>query len=469
MNLEIKIFNTLSGKQEKLDLIDDNHLKIYVCGPTVYDRPHLGNARSIVIYDLFYRLFYQIYNKVTYVRNITDVDDKINAAAKERNISIKELTDEIIELFYDDINALNNLSPTYEPKATENISEIIAMIQKLIANNNAYISEGHVLFDVESYADYGKLSNRNIAEMIAGSRVEVASYKRNPLDFVLWKPAAEGDDLSSVFESPWSKGRPGWHIECSAMSSKYLGPNFDIHGGGADLQFPHHENEIAQSCCANKGSNYANFWIHNGFLTVNGDKMSKSLKNFITVRQLLDKGIDGITIRYFLLSTHYRKPLDFNQKALDDSHKSLLKFYKAIADIDFGNLKNYPNQDNDFLQKILQNLADDLNIAKVTALLHGFVKEIKTNPNDQKLKYNLANSLDFLGLLDLEFYKKNNSSNNSQEIDENFINNQIKLRLEAKLNKDYDLADKIRQNLLKQGVVLEDVSKDKTIYTINNL
>ena len=281
--MQIHLFNTLTHKEEPITTLEPGHLKMYVCGPTVYDRPHIGNARSAVIYDLLFRFARVVFPKVTYVRNITDVDDKINKAAKEQKISIQELTQTITNFFYADIGALNVLRPTHEPRATENIAEIIAMIEMLIANGNAYVNKGHVLFNVSSYADYGKLANRQLDEMIAGSRIEVADYKNDPLDFVLWKPADDEDDISSVFQSPWGDknngGRPGWHIECSAMSSKYLGTDFDIHGGGADLQFPHHENEIAQSCCATPGSHYARFWVHNGFLTVNGEKMSKSLKN----------------------------------------------------------------------------------------------------------------------------------------------------------------------------------------------
>ncbi len=453
--MPIRFFNTLSRKEEEFVAIDPNHIKLYVCGPTVYDRPHLGNARSIVVYDILYRFLKEIFPKVTYVRNITDVDDKINAAAKEQSISIQELTKQITEFFYFDIDVLNNLRPTFEPKATDHIKEVIEMIKSLIENGNAYESEGHVLFDVNSYKEYGSLSNRNLDEMVAGARVEIASYKNNPLDFVLWKPAAKDDDKSSIFDSPWSQGRPGWHIECSAMSSKYLGPDFDIHGGGADLQFPHHENEIAQSRCSNENSHYAKYWIHNGFLTVNGEKMSKSLKNFITVRDLLDKGVSGLTIRFFLLSSHYRKPLDFNQKAIDDSQKSLEKFYSVLDKVEFDK-KDLPN-------KILELLADDLNISKVVAFLHEMVKEIKTS-NSEDVKRQLASSLDFLGLFDKNFLEKKQSSQTS--LDAKYIEEKIELRAQAKKDKDYQKADQIRNNLLAEGIVLEDVSGGKTVWKI---
>jgi cysteinyl-tRNA synthetase len=454
MTFQIKVFNTLSRKEEILQTIEPKHLKMYVCGPTVYDRPHLGNARSVVIYDLFFRFFQKIFPQVTYIRNITDVDDKINIAAREQKISIQELTQKIIDFFYQDIDALNVLRPTQEPRATTHIAEMIVMIEQLIKNGNAYVSHGHVLFDVNSYVDYGKLSNRSLDEMIAGSRVEIATYKKNPLDFVLWKPADAEDDKSAVFNSPWGEGRPGWHIECSAMSSKYLGADFDIHGGGADLQFPHHENEIAQSRCANPHSHYANFWIHNGFLTVNGEKMSKSLKNFITVRDLLNQGVNGTAIRFLLLSTHYRKPLDFNQKALELAQKTLEKFYAVLEE------KDFMERHGTMPQGIMEFLADDLNIAKVIAALHEKVKEIKTN-NDQKLRMELAASLDLLGLTDKSFFNK---KNNFSEIDENYVNEQIALRIKFKEEKNFAQADEIRKNLLSQGVVLEDVAKDKTIW-----
>jgi cysteinyl-tRNA synthetase len=445
-------FNTFTRSKEEIKTLEAGHLKIYVCGPTVYDRPHLGNARSIVIYDMIFRIFKEIFPKVTYVRNITDVDDKINAAAKERGISIQQLTSEITQLFNDDMGALNVLKPTFEPKATQHISEMIVMIERLIKHGHAYVSKGHVLFDVESYKNYGALSNRNLDELVSGVRVEIADYKKNPLDFVLWKPADKDDDISSIFESPWGKGRPGWHIECSAMSQKYLGENFDVHGGGADLQFPHHENEIAQSCCANPNSHFAKFWIHNGFLTVNGEKMSKSLKNFITVRDLLDQKVAGIVIRYLLLSTHYRKPFDFNEKALEDAKKSLEKFYSVIDESDFSTNSELP-------QEILADLADDLNISKTTAFLHDLAKQIKNN-GDKRLKAQMAKSLDFLGLFDSEFFQKDVEI----LVNESYVNNQIALRLQYKKERNFAKADEIRNKLLEQGVVLEDVSRDETIW-----
>jgi cysteinyl-tRNA synthetase len=474
----IKIFDTLSNQLQELKTLEKNILKIYVCGPTVYDRPHLGNARSIVIYDLFYRFFLQIFDQVIYVRNITDVDDKINQSAKEQNISIQELTQKILQYFYDDINALNVLKPTFEPKVTENIPEIIQIIQKLLDNNNAYIESGHVLFDVSSCKNYGQLSNRKIDELISGARIEIADYKKNPLDFVLWKPASQNDDISSVFQSPWGEGRPGWHIECSAMSFKFLGENFDIHGGGADLQFPHHENEIAQSCSAHRGSKYASYWIHNGFLTVDGEKMSKSLKNFITVNDLIKSGVYGSTIRLMLLSSHYRKPFDFNQKVLQDSQKTLEKFHE-IFDEEFVD-KIPENQSNKPSPEILDFLADDLNFSKVLAFLHSQLKALKNNNDSQKLIEFIVN-LKFLGIFDKKFIKnklnqfdlnlenfnqENTVLKNNAKIDMNFIENQIALRQKYKAEKNFVKADEIRLKLSELGVAIEDKSGNVTIFTI---
>jgi len=469
MRPSIQFFDSLSQKKQNLVAIDPNHLKFYVCGPTVYDRPHLGNARSVVVYDLFYRIFRVFFDKLTYVRNITDVDDKINNSAKEQGISITQLTAKITEFFHQDTDALNVLRPDFEPKATENIDEMIKMIENLIKKGHAYENSGHVLFDVSSFKDYGCLSNRNLEEMIAGARIEVANYKKNPLDFVLWKPADDQDDQSSKFASPWGMGRPGWHIECSAMSSKYLGENFDIHGGGADLQFPHHENEIAQSICANNSHKFANYWIHNGFLTVNGEKMSKSLKNFITVRDLLDQGISGSVIRLLFLTTHYRKPLDFNDKALEDAKKSIAKFYENLSDDLFLNydeveqvFKNldFSNDEDYYLKQAIKFLADDCNVAKVIALLH---EVSKISKKDANVKRQLALILSFLGLFDKDLLKK--QANPVNQIDQNYIEQQINLRLEAKKNKDYQLADQIRQDLLKKGILLEDVAGGKTNFT----
>ena len=336
--MTLQFYNTLTRKKEPFVPADPKNVRMYVCGPTVYDRPHLGNARSVVVYDVLYRLLCEIYGKnhVTYVRNITDVDDKINAAAKANDEPISALTGRVEQWFHDDMAALNCLPPTKVPHATAHIYPMVLLIVNLVKNCLSYVSEGHVLFAVKSYKEYGALSGRKLDDLIAGARVEVEAYKKNPGDFVLWKPADAGDDASSVFDSPWGKGRPGWHIECSAMSSEYLGADFDIHGGGADLMFPHHENEIAQSRCAT-GAKFANTWVHNGFLTVNGEKMSKSVGNFITVHDLLEKGVKGEVIRLVLLSAKYNEPLDWNEKLVHDAKLTLDKWYRAVTNVEKGN------------------------------------------------------------------------------------------------------------------------------------
>ena len=407
-------------------------MRMYVCGPTVYSRPHIGNARSAVIYDAWFRVFSQAYEKVTYVRNITDVDDKINAAASERGITIQALTKEVTAQFHEDMSALGCLRPTVEPRATEHIAEIIAMIEKLIAAGHAYAAEGHVLFKVRSYEQYGALSRRSWDEMIAGARVEVAPYKQDAADFVLWKPAAETDDASSKFDSPWGVGRPGWHIECSAMSTAHLGESFDVHGGGADLKFPHHENEIAQSCCANAGSAYAKYWVHNGFLTVDGEKMSKSLGNFITVYELLEKGVKGEVIRLVLLSSKYNEPLNWTEKLVTDAAKTLDKFYRTAGDAEAGEV------DAD----VLAALQDDLNTPlAITRMLQ--IEDAAT----------LKASANLLGFLNqsAEAWFKGEGGDDDAEIEA-----QIQARKDAKAAKDWAKADAIRDALTAQGIVLED-------------
>ena len=458
--MNISLFNSLSKNKELFEPLDPSNVTIYVCGPTVYNYPHLGNARSVVVYDLLFRLLKDSFPQVTYVRNITDIDDKINNAAKANKVSIKELAQKFTDIFHEDMQALNVLQPTFEPKATENITSMIDMIARLIENNNAYESNGHVFFNVSSYKEYGRLSNRNIDDLISGVRIDNNSHKKNPLDFVLWKPASENDDISAVFDSPWGKGRPGWHIECSAMSNKFLGKNFDIHGGGSDLKFPHHDNEIAQSCCSSPESQYAKYWVHNGFLTVNGEKMSKSLNNFITVRDLLDQKISGTVIRYLLLTTHYRKPLDFSQHLLEIAQKAIDKFYTIISQFPDDSRNSNIDEDNNYLKNIQEALSDDLNSPVAISILHNLVsdfnKEDKITKKSQ-LAYFLKKSLDFLGFYD-EFYFTN-FGKKVNEVDESYILQQIELRKEAKANKNWALSDKIRDDLLQDfGVVLEDKS-----------
>ena len=434
--MAIQLSNTLSRSVETLAPIDPSNIRMYVCGPTVYARPHIGNARSIVAYDVLYRLLAHDYPKVTYVRNITDVDDKINVAAVERKITIQQLTEEIIGQFHHDMGALNCLPPTVEPRATDHIAQMIALIESLIDKGFAYANQGHVLFRVEKDEKYGQLSRRTVKDMIAGARVEVAPYKEYPGDFVLWKPASEKDDASSKFDSPWGVGRPGWHIECSAMAGEHLGVDFDIHGGGADLMFPHHENEIAQSTCAHPGSHYAKLWVHNGFLTVNGEKMSKSLGNFITVHDLLSKGVKGEVIRFALMSTRYNEPLDWSEKLLADSQKVVDRLYRTAAAT--GDAP--PNEE------IVQALRDNLNTPKALAIL-------QTLDGAQ-----LRASANFLGLLkhtSEEWFQGDTS-------DVLWIEVQIDARDQAKKAKDFAKADAIRAMLKEKGILLEDSATGTT-------
>ncbi len=469
----LNLYNTLTREKAAFTPIDASNVRMYVCGPTVYARPHLGNARSVVVYDALFRLLQHLYgsDQVTYARNITDVDDKINVAARERGITIQALTQEITAAFHADTKALNCLRPSIEPRATEHIDHIIALIEQLIAKGNAYAAQGHVLFDVTSQSanhhwQYGMLSGRNIEEMEAGARIEVASYKKNPGDFVLWKPSLEGDDESSKFQSPWGVGRPGWHIECSAMSTTHLGKEFDIHGGGADLKFPHHENEIAQSCCAYPESRYAHYWVHNGFLTVNGEKMSKSLGNFIILHELLDQGIKGEVIRLALLMSKYNEPMDWNDKLVSDAQKLLDKGYRVIGESDVGDqgaenrhpeeaklTKDLPSrgtidpsaapQDDAFLQA----LCDDLNTPKALSVLQS---ELMGDASQLKA------AGDLLGIFQHDPEQWFKGAAGRDGLSESEIEAQIQARKDAKANKDYALSDQIRDELKAQGVILED-------------
>ena len=357
----VMLHNSMTRRKETFAPIDANNVRMYLCGPTVYDRAHIGNARNVIMFDVLFRLLKHIYgvDHVTYVRNFTDVEDKINARAAETGRSIGDITAQTTQWFLDDMGALGNQLPTHMPRATQYIDQMIDMISDLIAKNNAYAAQGHVLFAVDSYDGYGRLSGRNIDDMIAGARVEVAPYKRNPMDFVLWKPS---QDHEPGWDSPWGRGRPGWHIECSAMSRDLLGAHFDIHGGGNDLMFPHHENEIAQSCCADPNAGFANVWLHNEMLQVEGKKMSKSLGNFFTVRDLLDQGYAGEVIRFVFLSTHYGKPMDWNDAKARDAEKTLRK-WRAITD----GITACKIADD-----VVKTLADDLNTSGVIALLHQY-------------------------------------------------------------------------------------------------
>ena len=444
---DLKLYNTLERKLSNFNPIDPKNIKIYACGPTVYDFIHIGNARPLVIFDVLVRVLRNLYPKVTYVRNITDVDDKINQRAKEKKISISELTNQTIKNFHDDCLSLGNLIPEHEPKATDHINEMIEMIEKLIYKGFAYISSNNVLFSIEKYKKYGELSGRSLDEMISGSRVDVADYKKNPGDFILWKPSS--DDIPG-WNSPWGRGRPGWHIECSAMSKKYLGDHFDIHAGGSDLIFPHHENEIAQSCCANNSNLMANYWIHNGYVTSNGEKMSKSLGNFTTINNLLLNS-NGESIRYSLLQAHYRAPLSFGKKTINEANKSLSRLYRAVDGF---------KADGEADQEILQNLSDDISTPKALARAHYLADQ--ANKGSQECAQKLKNSSSILGILsnstenwfkygNSNLINKNVSSINDEEIKKLILERKI-----AKENKDFLKADEIRDLLLKSNIILED-------------
>lgn len=359
----IRLHNTKSRKKEDFVPIDPQNVRMYVCGPTVYDRAHLGNARPVLVFDILYRLLRHVYadKSVTYVRNFTDVDDKINARAAATGRPIRDITDETIGWYHDDMDSLGAMRPDQEPRATEWIGAMITMIEDLIAKGHAYEKEGHVLFRVRSYENYGALSGRSVDDMIAGARVEVAPFKEDPMDFVLWKPS---DAETPGWDSPWGYGRPGWHIECSAMSYELLGASFDIHGGGNDLQFPHHENEIAQSCCAHPEGGFANYWLHNEMLQVEGKKMSKSLGNFFTVRDLLEQGIPGEVVRLVMLGTHYGKPMDWTEKKRAEAEQTLRNWRNLTADVAAGEVD----------QELVDTLADDLNTAGAIARLHVLAK-----------------------------------------------------------------------------------------------
>lgn len=436
----IKLYNSLTRRLEEFIPIDNDNVRMYVCGPTVYDRPHIGNARPAVIFDVLYRLLKYKYKKVTYIRNITDIDDKIYKASKEKHIDIKTLTDETTKLYHSDMSLLNVLPVSVEPHATEHIPEIIEFIHKIIASGYAYEANGHVYFDTGRFDKYGKLSNVN--ERISGARIKISENKRNNADFVLWKPS--DDSFPVGWDSPWGKGRPGWHIECSAMSYKYLGEQFDIHGGGCDLIFPHHENEIAQSYSANSKIP-AKYWIHNGHVTVNGTKMSKSLGNFYTVNELLAE-FPGEAIRLALLMTHYRGPIDFTKNLLVEAKNILNRWYTAI--------KNTNNCGNDIDGKVLNALYSDLNTPMAIARLSDIVNCINRGRTELIPTFiNTTRSL--LGLLYVE-PKKWFKTTEGLALDEEYINGEIAKRTQAKQNKNYALADEIRKKLLESGIVLED-------------
>ena len=425
---------------------------MYVCGPTVYNLIHIGNARPIVVFDTLFRLLKQLYPEVVYARNITDVDDKINQAAAEENIPIRELTDRYIAAYHEDIAALNTLPPSIEPRATEHIEQMIAMTAKLVAGGHAYVANEHVLFDVTSMPDYGALSHRKLEDMQAGARVEVAEYKRNPADFVLWKPSTE--DLPG-WESPWGFGRPGWHLECSCMIESHLGETIDIHGGGQDLVFPHHENERAQSSCAHDGKTFVNYWMHNGYLTTSGEKMSKSLGNFFTLREVLEHA-PGEAVRFALLSGHYRSPLDWSPDNLKQAKAALDGLYtalRAVSDIEAGQNPVIP-------ENFLAALQDDLNTPIAIAALHEIARDLNkaSEPHEQsRLKGILLAAADILGLLAQnpeDWFRWHPAS--ATGMSDHAIEELIAERNAARENKNFARADEIRDELTAAGIVLED-------------
>ena len=442
---QLTLYNTRTRAKEPFVPLDAANVRAYLCGPTVYDRAHLGNARNVVIFDILVRLLRRLYPRVTYVRNITDIDDKINARAKERGVSIEEVTAGPVRWYHEDMGALFTLPPDIEPKATEHLAEIIEIIQRLIGNGHAYEAEGHVLFSVASDAEYGKVSGRSTDELIAGARVDVAPYKRDAGDFVLWKPSTP--DLPG-WDSPWGRGRPGWHIECSAMSWKHLGENFDIHGGGDDLIFPHHENEIAQSCCAFPGSKFANVWVHNRMLLVNGEKMSKSLGNFLVLHDVLEKA-PGEAVRFLLMRSHYRSTLDFSDAGLIEAKRELDKFYRAIQQHPDAVDRKVP------LHLVFDALLDDLNTPAAIAALHKYAELAFAGNAAGAVALKAAGQL--LGLFNVspeEWFRGG--------IDEGAIEGLVAQRVLARLAKDFAESDRIRDRLTAAGIVLEDKPGGRT-------
>jgi cysteinyl-tRNA synthetase len=448
----IRLYNSKTRRKEEFAPLDAANVRMYVCGPTVYDRAHLGNARPVVVFDVLNRLLRHVYGErnVTYVRNFTDVDDKINAEALRRQTAgapgtledlIAERTEETIGWYHADMDALGAMRPDHEPRATAYIGQMIAMIDALIAKGHAYAAEGHVLFSVDSYKDYGKLSGRTVEDMIAGARVEVAPYKRNPMDFVLWKPSS-GQEPG--WASPWGKGRPGWHIECSAMAHELLGESFDIHGGGLDLQFPHHENEIAQSACAHPHGQFARVWMHNEMLLVEGKKMSKSLGNFFTVRDLLDQGVPGEVIRFVLLSTHYRSPMDWTAEKRLTAESKLHGFIELIAL--YGDLSEAQKLQPD--EAVVASLSDDLNTHEALSALSAMNGSSDAN--------RLAHNIEFLGLLTWDgLLQRVSSYRQTLSVLSGIADRLQTLRLEAKQSKDFSQVDVLKAKLAEANVSVQ--------------
>ena len=462
--MSLTLYNTMTRRKEAFEPIDPANVRMYVCGPTVYDYAHIGNARPVIVFDLLFRLLRLTYgaDHVTYVRNITDVDDKINARAARDfpdlalNDAIRRVTTATEKQFHDDIGALGVLPPTVEPRATEHIDGMKALCEALVQRGHAYVADGHVLFDVSSMPDYGKLSNRSLEEMEAGARVEVAPYKKGAMDFVLWKPSKAGEPS---WPSPCGiaeGGRPGWHIECSAMSEKHLGPVFDIHGGGIDLVFPHHENEIAQSRCAHGTPVMAKVWMHNGFLQVEGEKMSKSLGNFITINELLATKTFGANqwhgrvVRLAMLGTHYRQPIDWTAERLLQSRATLLEFADLLAGVEAADA---PNAD------VVAALSDDLNTPSALSIIYGLAKSAKRNPESAR---ELKATLDFMGLYGGESRDDLNVGVAAVSVDAEKVDELVAARLAARKAKDFKESDRIRDELASMGVALKDAKDPKT-------
>src|SRR5690349_1811399 len=436
MSVELRLYDTLTREKRVFTPLDPARVRMYVCGPTVYDFAHIGNARPVIVFDVLFRLLRHLYgaDKVLYVRNITDVDDKINARAAERGVSIRELTEGTYRNFQEDVAALGTLPPTVEPRATEHIAEMRTLIERLVASGNAYVAEEHALFSVPSIPDYGKLARRSTDEMMAGARVDVAPYKRDPMDFVLWKPSKPGEPAWPSPAGIKTPGRPGWHIECSAMSWKHLGETFDIHGGGIDLVFPHHENEIAQSRCAFHTPVMANFWMHNGFLQVEGEKMSKSLGNFVTIHELL-KDWPGEVVRATMLQTQYRQPINWTVAGLRESQKNIDHWYELTADVQPGEL----------CSDVLDALFDDLNTPRAFAALHELRSEAAKG--SKSASRDLKASAQLIGLLQLPAAEWRAFRPASVSIDETKIVKLIEARTAARAAKNFKESDRIRDEL----------------------
>ena len=490
----MRFYNTMSNKIEEFETIENGKVKMYVCGPTVYNYIHLGNARPIIVFDTLARYFkYRGYD-VTYIQNFTDVDDKIIKRANEEGISVKEVTEKYIKGFFEDIEPLNISDDIIRPKVTENIPEIIEIIKKLIDEDFAYEKDGNVFFEVKKFEEYGSLSNQKIDELEIGARVDIMEEKNNPLDFALWKRKKEGEPY---WDSPWGQGRPGWHIECSAMAKKYLGDTFDIHGGGQDLVFPHHENEIAQSRCAYHG-NFANYWLHNGFIQVNGDKMSKSLGNFFLLREILGK-FPGNVVRLFILGTHYRKPINFSMDNMEDSRKTLKNIVTSMNNFseiiekfsgkgshegevsdNTGNnsINEFKEKVNQLDKKFMEAMDEDMNTPQALAVIFDQIKETKkfsvnvsSGEEAEALNYSynsLGKKLEEVLGIELVLEEENKNLKNNDKLTGNLIELLIKLRADARKEKNFKLSDEIRDNLKELGIEIQDNKDGTTGYTIQS-